>query len=74
MNNIIDNLQNKKDLTYDHFYNKLMELKITTAVNYADNTVYKTADVKGKGKEPRREPSQKDQRPYLRNCKRFIPV
>jgi len=28
MNNIVHNLQTKEDLTYDHVYNKLMDLKI----------------------------------------------
>jgi len=51
MNNIVDNLQTKEDLTYDHVYNKLMDLKIPIAVNSADNKAYKTADVEGKGKE-----------------------
>ena len=59
-NNIVDNLQTKEDLTYDHVYNKLIDLKIPTAVNLADNKAYQSADVKGKGKEPGREPSLKE--------------
>jgi len=51
MNNSIDNLQTTEDLTYDHVYNKLMDLKFPPAVNSADNKAYKTADLKGKGKE-----------------------
>ena len=50
MNNIVDNLQTKEDLTYDHVYNKLLDLKIPTAVSSADNKAYKSADIKGKGK------------------------
>jgi len=57
-NNIVHNLQTKEDLTYDHGCNKLMDLKIVAAGNFTDNKVDKTADVKGKGKEPRREPSR----------------
>jgi len=59
MNNIADNLQTKEDLTYDHIFNKLMDLKVSTPVNSADNKRDKNADVKGRGKKPRREPSSK---------------
>ena len=55
MNNIVDNLQTKEDLTHDHVYNKLLDLKIPTAVSSADNKAYKSADIKGKGKVPQRE-------------------
>ena len=68
MNNIVDNLQTKEDLTYDHIYNKLMDLKIPTAVNSADNKAYKTADVKGKGKELGREPSRKGPTAVPKEC------
>jgi len=68
MNNIVDNLQTKEDLTYDHVYNKLMDLKIPTAVNSADNKAYKIADVNGKGKEPRREPSRKGPPAIPKEC------
>ena len=68
MNNIIDNLQPKEDLTYDHVYNKLMDLKIPTAVISADHKAYKTADVKGKGKEPQREPSRKGPTAIHKEC------
>jgi len=68
MNNIVDNLQTTEDLTYDHVYNKLMDLKIPTAVNSADNKSYKTADVKGKGKELRREPSRKGRMALPKEC------
>jgi len=68
MNNIVDNLQTKEDLTYDQVYNKLMDLKIPTAVNSADNKAYKTADVKGKGKEPRRESSRKGPPTLPKEC------
>lgn len=51
-NNIIDNLQTKDDLTYDLVYNKLLDLKIPTAVSSADNKAYKNTDIKGKGKAP----------------------
>jgi len=68
MNNNIDNLQTKKDITYDHVYNRLMDLKIPTAVNSADNKAYKTADVKGKGKELPREPSRKGPTALPKEC------
>jgi len=68
MNYIVDNLQTKEDLTYHHVYNKLMDLKIPTAVNSADNKVYKSADVKGKGKELRREPSRKGPKALPKEC------
>jgi len=71
MNNIVDNLQTKEDLTYDHVYNKLMDLKIPTAVNSADNKAYKSADVKGKGKEPRREPLLKGPTTIPNACSYF---
>ena len=48
MNNIVDNLQATEDLTYDHVYNKLLDLKIPSAVNSADNKPYKSADIKEK--------------------------
>jgi len=59
MNNILDNFQTKEDLTYHHVYNKKMDLKIPATVNSMDNKGYKTADLKGKAKELRREPSRK---------------
>jgi len=68
MNNIVDNLQTKEDLTYDHVYNKLMDLKVPTAVNSADNKAYKSADVRGKGKETRREPSRKGPTATTKEC------
>jgi len=68
INTIVDNLQTEEDLTYDHVYNKLMDLKIPTAVNLADNKAYKSADVKGKGKEPRREPSRKGPTAIHKEC------
>jgi len=68
MNNIVDNLQTKENLTYDHVYNKLMDFKIPTAVNSADNKAYKTADVKKKGKELRREPSRKGPTAFPKEC------
>jgi len=67
-NNIVDNLQTNEHLTYDHIYNKLMDLKVPTAVNSADNKAYKTPDVKGKGKELRREPSGKGPTALPKEC------
>jgi len=43
-------------------------LKIPTTVNSADNKGYKTADVKGKGKELRREPSRKGPTALPKEC------
>ena len=40
MYNIVDNLQTKEDLTYDHVYNNLLDLKIPTTIS-ADNKAYK---------------------------------
>ena len=57
MNNIVDILQTKEDLIFDQVYNKLINLKIPSTVISADNKAYKISDVKGKGKEKRREPS-----------------
>jgi len=68
MNNIVDNLQTKEDLTYDHVYNKLMDLKIHTAVNSADNKAYETPDVKRKRNELRREPSLKGPMALPKEC------
>ena len=68
MNNIVDNPQTKEDLTYDHVPNKLRDLKIPTAINSADNKAYKTADVKGKGKELRREASRKGPTAIPKEC------
>jgi len=68
MNNIVDNLQTKKDFTYDHIYNSLIDLKIPAAVNFTDNKAYKTANVKGKGKEQGREPSRKGPRARAKEC------
>ena len=45
-----------------------MDVKIPTAVNSADNKAYKTADVKGKGKELRREPSDKGRTALPKEC------
>jgi len=42
MNNIVDNLQPKEDLTYNHVYNKLLDLKIPTTTIFADNKAYKS--------------------------------
>ena len=67
-NNIVDNLQTKEDLTYDYVYNKLMDLKIPTAVNLADNKAYKSAHDKGKGKEPGREPSRQGPTAIPKDC------
>jgi len=67
-NNIINNLQTKEDLTYDHVYNKLMGLKIPTPVNSVDKKAYKTAEVKEKGKELRREPSRKGPTGLPKEC------
>jgi len=68
MNNMVDNLQTKEDLTYDHVYNKLMDLKIPTAVNSADNKAYKSAEVKGNAKELQREPSRKGPMAFPEEC------
>jgi len=68
MNNMVDNLQTKEDLTYDHIYNKLKDLKIPTGVNPADNKAYKTGEVKGKGKEPEREPSHNGPTALHKEC------
>jgi len=68
MNNIVDKLQTKEDLTYDYVYNKLMDLNIPTAVNSVDNKADKTADSKGKGKELRREPSRKGPTALPKEC------
>ena len=54
MNNIVDNLQTKEDLTYDHVYNKLMDLRSPTSGNSEGDKAYKTAIVKGKGREQQR--------------------
>ena len=59
MNNIVDNLQTKEDLTYDHVYQRLLDLKTPSAINSADNEAYKSPDVKGKGKAPGRKPPLK---------------
>lgn len=61
MHNLLDNLQTKEDLIYDHIYHKHMDLKIPNAVNSTANKVYKThaSEVKGKGKELQRDPSGK---------------
>ena len=59
MNNIVDNLQIKEDLTYDHFYQRLLDVKSSSVVNSTDNKVYKSANVKGKGKGPGRKPPSK---------------
>jgi len=45
-----------------------MDLKIPTAVNSLDNKAYKTAAVKGKGKELRREPSRKGLTALAKEC------
>ena len=54
MNNIVDNLQTKEDLTYDHVYNKLMDLRSATSGSSECDKAYKTAVVKGKGREQQR--------------------
>ena len=59
MNNIVDNLQTKQDLTYDHVYQRLLNLKTPSAVSSADNKAYKSTDVKGKVKAPGRKPPLK---------------
>ena len=59
MNNIVDNVQTKEDLIYDHVYRRLLDLKTPSAVNSADNKAYKSADGKGKGKAPGRKPLPK---------------
>ena len=66
--NIIDNLQTNEDITYDHVCNKPIDLKIQTAVNSADFKAYKTADVNGKRKEQRREPSRKEPTAIPKEC------
>jgi len=40
MNNIVDNLQTKENLTYDHVYNKLKDLRSPTSGNYEGDKVY----------------------------------
>ena len=45
-----------------------MDLKIPTEVNSADNRAYKTADVKGKRKKLRREPSRKGPTALPKEC------
>ena len=55
MNNIVDNLQTKEDLTYDHVHQRLLDLKSPCAASSADNKAYKSADVKGNGKAPGRK-------------------
>ena len=56
MHNIIDNLQTKEDLTDDHVYQHLLDLKTPCAVNSADNKAYKSADIKGNGNALGRKP------------------
>ena len=68
MNNIVNHLQTKEDLTYDHVYNKLLDLKTPSTVSSADNKEYKSADIKGKGKEKRREPSRKGPPATTKEC------
>ena len=68
MNNIVDNLQTKENLTYDHVYNKLLDLKIASVVSPVDNKAYKTTDIKGKEKEKRREPSHKGPPSTTKKC------
>jgi len=77
MNNIVNNLQTKEYLTYDHVYNKLLDLKTPAAVSSVDNKVYKSADIKGKGKDTRREPSRKGPRATSKecfDCKKHLPT
>jgi len=77
MNNIVDNLQTKEDLTYHYVYNKLLDLKTPATVSSADNKEYKSADVKGKGKENRREPSRKGPLATTKECsycKKHLPT
>jgi len=50
MNNIVNNPSTKEDLTYDHVYNNLMNLKVPTTVNSADNKAYKSCDLRRKGR------------------------
>ena len=52
MNTIVDNLQPKEELIYDHVYKKLLDFKIPSAVSSMDNNAYKSADIKGKEKAP----------------------
>ena len=59
MNNIVDNIQTKEDLTYDHVYQHLLDLKSSFVISSADNKAYKCADVKGKRKAPGRNPPPK---------------
>ena len=68
MNNIADILQTKENLTYDHIYNKLLDLKIPTTVNSADNKAYKSPDIKGKGKALRREPPHNKPITTIKEC------
>jgi len=54
-----------------------MDLKVPTGGNSEDNKVYKRADVKGKGKETRREPSRKGPMATTMectNCKKYLPT
>ncbi|RPA93247.1 hypothetical protein L873DRAFT_1816177 [Choiromyces venosus 120613-1] len=48
MRNDIDNLQTKEDLTYNHVYHKLLDLKNLAAE--VDNKVYKSTKFKGEGR------------------------
>jgi len=71
MNNIVDNLHTKEDLTYHHVYNELLDLKTPSTVNSVDNKGYKSADVKEKGKDTRREPSRMGPLATSKECSYF---
>ena len=72
MSNGIDNLQTKEDLSYNHVYNKLLDLR--TSVSSEDYKAYKTADFKGKGKgrEQPRKPAATTSKEYS-YCKKHYP-
>ena len=68
MNNIVDNLQTKKDLTYEHIYSELLDLKTPAAISSVNNKVYKSTDVKRKGNDNQREPPQKGPLATTKEC------
>jgi len=68
MTNSIDNLQIKAGLPYHHVYNKMIDVNIPAAVTLADNKAYKTPNVKGEGKELRRECSRKGPTTLPKEC------
>ena len=68
MNNIIDNLQTKEDLTYDQVYNKLMDLKILLLLTARITKRIKPLMLKEKERNYEENPPARDQRPYPRNA------